>query len=82
MAGFAVFMNGRFWVFTEGIIDDFWATSDVSDSQAESILGVAYRGEKILRSHSRLGNGMGWWMERRLRTAALTSRNPYLFIQC
>jgi hypothetical protein len=29
------------------IIDDFWAMSEVTDSQAESILGVAYRGEKF-----------------------------------
>jgi hypothetical protein len=31
------------------IIDDFWAMSEVSDSQAESILEVAYRGERFSR---------------------------------
>lgn len=29
------------------IVDDFWAMSEVSDDQAESILGVAYRGERF-----------------------------------
>jgi hypothetical protein len=29
------------------IVDEFWAMSEVSDSQAESIIGVAYRGERF-----------------------------------
>ena len=29
------------------IVDEFWAMSGVSDSQAESIIGTAYRGEKF-----------------------------------
>lgn len=29
------------------VVDEFWATSLVSDSQAESIIGVAYRGERF-----------------------------------
>jgi len=29
------------------IVDEFWAASEVSDSQAESIIGVAYRGERF-----------------------------------
>lgn len=29
------------------IVDDFWATSELSDSSAESIIGVAYRGERF-----------------------------------
>lgn len=40
------------------IIDDFWAMSEVSDSQAESILGVAYRGEKF--SGVIAGSEMEW----------------------
>jgi hypothetical protein len=29
------------------MVDEFWATSQVSDSQAESIIGVAYGGERF-----------------------------------
>ena len=29
------------------IVDEFWAMSEVSDSQAESIIGAAYRGERF-----------------------------------
>lgn len=29
------------------LVDEFWAMSEVSDSQAESIIGVAYRGERF-----------------------------------
>ena len=39
--------DGPIEVEIMSIVDEFWATSQVSDSQAESIIGVAYGGERF-----------------------------------